>query len=215
MRPQFITFDIFGTVVDWRAGLELACKAADRPLVPGEFDRLVDAQGRLQKGEFLPYTEVTVRSLTEVLSVSVAVASRITESIGTWPFYSESANALAELIEIVPCAAMTNSDHVHGEQIQERLGFRLAEWLCAEETGVYKPDVRFFQAMAARRDTVLGKDWWHVSAYADYDLAQANHLGLSTVFVNRPHSRPGAATYRVEDLRELIRLVHNATRGAS
>jgi len=42
-----------------------------------------------------------------------------------------------------------------------------------------------------------------VSAYADYDHETARSLGLSCVFVRRPHSRPGAADLAVADLAAL------------
>jgi FMN phosphatase YigB (HAD superfamily) len=71
----------------------------------------------------------------------------------------------------------------------------------------YKPDVACWRAMAERRGIAPGSDWWHVSAYADYDLRMANDLGLITVFVARPHARPGPATHVVSDLTEIWSLV--------
>ena len=61
------------------------------------------------------------------------------------------------------------------------------------------------RAFAARRGVSFGPHWWHVSAYADYDLETARGLGLTTVFVERPHARPGRAEIRVRDLGELAR----------
>jgi FMN phosphatase YigB (HAD superfamily) len=49
--------------------------------------------------------------------------------------------------------------------------------------------------------------WWHVAAYADYDLAVAGRLGLTTVYVERPHRRPGEADLVVPDLAALAALV--------
>jgi len=61
--------------------------------------------------------------------------------------------------------------------------------------------------MASRRSVVPGPRWWHVSAYADYDLTVANDFGLTTVFVERPHARPGAASRSVRDLAGLVALL--------
>jgi FMN phosphatase YigB (HAD superfamily) len=49
----------------------------------------------------------------------------------------------------------------------------------------------------------FGRDWWHVSAYADYDLVPARALGLTCVLVKRPHHRAGPADLVIEDLAEL------------
>lgn len=61
--------------------------------------------------------------------------------------------------------------------------------------------------MANRRNVKPGPTWWHVSAYADYDLAVTHRLGLTTVFVDRPHARAGAATHAVENLAGLATLL--------
>lgn len=205
--PELITFDIFGTVLDWRTGLENACAAAGRPLSDGEFDCIVDVQGELEQGDFLTYVEVTSRSLQQVIGLSAEAATAIGANVGRWPLFADSPDALRALKQIAPCGAMTNSDRAHGEQMQEQLGFRFDEWLCAEDARVYKPDPHFWELMASRRGTKFSARWWHVSAYADYDLAVARDCGLTTVFVERPHSRLGTATHAVRNLTELVKLL--------
>ena len=204
MTPvRLVTFDVFGTILDWRAGLAHDCAAAGRPLAAGEFDRIVDRQAHLERGPYTRYAEITRRSLVEVIGLADDAAARIGASVGRWPLFPDSAAALWALMSVAPCAAMTNSDRAHGEQVQAQLGFQLSDWLCAEETRRYKPDPLVWQAMAERRGIAPGPDWWHVSAYADYDLAVAGRLGLTTVFVARPHARPGPAMHAVADLAEL------------
>jgi 2-haloacid dehalogenase len=205
--PEFITFDIFGTVLDWRSGLEAACAAAGRPLRPGEFDRIVDLQSELEHREFLTYADITRRSLEGAIGLPAREATAIGAGVGRWPLYADSQEALRALVKISRCAAMTNSDREHGEQVRQQLGFGLHDWLCAEDARVYKPDVEFWRIMARRQRVEMGPRWWHVSAYADYDLAAANSLGLTTVFVKRPHARPGAATHSVEDLKAFAEML--------
>jgi len=210
---QLITFDLFGTLVDWRAGLARDCATAGEPLGPEDFDDIVDRQGKLEQGPHAPYAEIVRRSLVDVLGLDDVAAARIGANVGRWPLYPDASDALRLLMLDAPCAALTNSDCAHGEQVQEQLGFRLSDWLCAEECGHYKPDPAVWEAMARRRGIAFGPEWWHVSAYADYDLAVANHLGLTTVFVARPHARPGPATYAVKDLAELVTMWATARDG--
>jgi len=204
--PRLITFDIFGTVLDWRSGLEQACAAAGRPLAQGEFDRIVDLQAELEHQQFQTYAEITRRSLVRAIGLDDGQAAEIGRAVGRWPLYADSRDALRALMRITRCAAMTNSDRDHGEQVQEQLGFRLNDWLCAEEARVYKPDAAFWDVMARRTGIEPGPEWWHASAYADYDLATAKSLGLTSVFVKRPHARPGDAKYSVENLSQLADL---------
>lgn len=207
MTPQLITFDVFGTVLDWRSGLEQACAAAGRPLAPGDFDRIVDLQSELEHLEFQTYAEITRRSLVGAIGLPDSAAAEVGRTVGRWPLYADSREALRALMKVTKCAAMTNSDRSHGEQVQEQLGFRLNDWLCAEEARVYKPDAGFWRVMAQRAGIEPGPHWWHASAYADYDLATANSLGLTTVFVKRPHARPGHASHAVGDLTGLVKLL--------
>ncbi len=206
-RPALLTFDIFGTVVDWRRGLEESLRAAGYSVAPGDFDRVVDLQAGLEAAAFRPYREITAESLVSALGVAPEAADRIGAAVGRWPLYPDSREALARLERVAPCVAMTNSDRAHGEQMQEQLGFRLSGWTSAEEVRLYKPDPRFWHAVAERRGIALSPAWWHVSAYADYDLDVAAGLGLTTVYVERPHARPGPATHAVRDLLELAALV--------
>ncbi len=208
MPPRLLTFDLFGTVVDWRRGLAETLATAGHALTPGEFDRLVDRQGALEQSPpFRSYREITALSLVEIAGLDPAVADAIGAAVGTWPAFPDSAAALRRLMAVAPCAATTNSDRAHGEQVQDALGLRLSAWFCAEEVRCYKPDPRFWREVSARLGIEPGPGWWHVSAYADYDLDVAASLGLTTVFVERPHARPGPAAHRVKDLGDLARLV--------
>ncbi|HEY2030342.1 MAG TPA: HAD family hydrolase [Myxococcales bacterium] len=199
MSIRLITFDIFGTVLDWRRGL---ARLSDR-----EFDRVIDRQAELEAGPFRSYTEIVAQSLIDVARFDAVSAARHGAEAGFWPLFPDSTEALRKLRTLAPCAAITNSDRSHGEDVQSQLGFRLDGWICAEEVRAYKPDERMWQATSKKLGVPFGRDWWHVSAYADYDLETARKLGLTCVFVERPHSRPGAADFAVRDLAELAALV--------
>ncbi|MBI3270495.1 MAG: HAD-IA family hydrolase [Planctomycetes bacterium] len=205
--PRLFTFDIFGTVLDWRSGMKAAVEATGSGLPDGDFDRVIDAQGADESGPFRTYRAITRDSLVRVLGLPADAADRIGAAAGQWPLFPDSREALTRLGRIAPCVAMTNSDRAHGEQVQAQLGFKLADWVCAEEVRVYKPAPAFWRAVAARLGLAPGPAWWHVSAYADYDLEAAARLGLTCVFVERPHSRPGDAAVRVRDLAALADLL--------
>jgi putative hydrolase of the HAD superfamily len=194
MSIALITFDIFGTVVDWRRGLGLEGEV---------FDRLIDRQGELESEAFRPYSEIVAQSLVDELDMDPREAARIGAEAGRWPLYADSAEALRKLRAVAPCAAITNSDRAHGAQVQAQLGFPLDGWICAEEVRTYKPDPEMWRAASRALGVPFSKDWWHVSAYADYDHATARGLGLTCVFVRRPHSRAGPADLVVGDLAEL------------
>lgn len=203
MRPRLLTFDVFGTVLDWRTGLREALARAGAALDDETFDRVIDAQAAAESGPFRPYAAIVAESLERVVGLDPGTARDIGRNAGAWPLYPDSRDALLRLREIAPCAATTNSDRDHGAQVQAALGFRLDAWICAEDVGAYKPDARLWHAASARTGVPPGPWWWHVSAYADYDLATARRLGLTCVYVARPHARSGAADLSVASLAEL------------
>jgi 2-haloalkanoic acid dehalogenase type II len=203
VRPLLFTFDIFGTVVDWRRGLRGALARHGVGLSDDQFDRVIDAQAGEESGPFRTYASIVAQSLVAELGLAPRDAERIGAEVGTWPLYPDAARGLARLQALAPCVAITNSDRAHGAQVQAQLGYRLAGWICAEDSGVYKPSVAFWRFAAEQRGVSFGPHWWHVSAYADYDLIPARALGLTCVYVERPHARPGSADVTVSDLNQL------------
>jgi len=214
MRPRLLTFDIFGTVVDWQQGISQALPSPG--LSTAQFEAVIDRQGALEGGPFRNYASIVAQSLVEVLALPPERAAALAARAGQWPLFDDATEGLRRLLLVAPCVAMTNSDRTHGLDVQEQLGFALSSWLCAEEVHRYKPDPAFWHAVAVRRGLTPSRDWWHVSAYADYDLGPARALGLTTVFVERPHARPSAkaspgkkepaADHVVPDLRALAQL---------
>jgi len=186
--PRLLTFDLFGTVVDWRAGL---AAAVGLPLDKAAFERVIDFQAADEQAAFRPYAEIVARSLVSMLGIAPATARAIGSSAGEWPVFADAPDAFARLLARAPCGATTNSALAHRPAIERQLGRALAPWICAGEVGAYKPDVRIWEAAARATGMTYGPDWWHVSAYVDYDLATARKLGLTTILIRRPHFRPG------------------------
>jgi 2-haloalkanoic acid dehalogenase type II len=205
MRPALFTFDVFGTVLDWRRGLVEAAATAGVAVDDATFERIVDRQGELESGAYRTYADIVAQSLIDVCGLAPARALEIGEQAGTWPLFPDASGGLSALLRVAPCVAMTNSDRTHGEQIQRALGFRLTRWLCAQDVGVYKPSPEFWRIAGRELGVEPGPRWWHVSAYADYDLGVARELALTAVLVNRPHARRGPADLEVADLVELAR----------
>ena len=217
MSIELLTFDIFGTVVDWRRGVAALSDA--------QFDRAVDRQGALEQpagsggtpagsvaaSRFRSYAGIVAQSLVEVAAIDAVTAARLGAEAGKWPLFPDSADALRRLRAKAPCAAITNSDADHGRQVRAQLGFELDGWICAEEVRAYKPDHRMWEAASERMKVPFSRSWWHVSAYADYDHETARKLGLTCVFVRRPHSRPGPCDLEVKDLAELAQKVEQIT----
>jgi 2-haloalkanoic acid dehalogenase type II len=206
MKPTLFTFDILGTVLDWRTGLQQAVSSKGYAFRPDDFDRIIDFQGLEERKAYKPYVEIKALSIIEILGMRPEDAREIAMNCGKWPLFRDSKEGMKALMSIAPCAAISNSDFIHADQVQSTLG-KLSNWVCAEETKTYKPSVKAWEYTSKKLNTPFSRNWWHVSAYADYDLEVARDLGLTCIFVNREHSRKGFAHHQVEDLKALADLV--------
>ncbi len=198
--PALLTFDIFGTVVDWRLGLAQDLARHGLVLDDAGFERILAAQEHDEAGPFVPYAEITARSLVATLGLAPADARAIGDAVGRWPLFPDVTPGLTRLLRAAPCVAMTNSDRMHRRQVEAQLGFPFSDWITAEDVCVYKPRAAFWHAVATTRGIAPGPAWWHVSAYGDYDLETARSLGLTCVFIARPHSRSGPRDLEAGDL---------------
>lgn len=205
--PALVTFDVFGTVIDWRAGLKESARESGVEVSDHAFEEVIAYQARVERGPYRSYTEILAESLVRVARMGRAAANAVAAKAGRWPLFPDAADGIRTLMRLAPCVAMTNSDQTHGVDVQKQLGFRLNGWICSEDVRCYKPAPEFWTAVGARRNVPFGPDWWHVSAYADYDMETASKLGLTTVFVERPHCVWGPSTLSAPDLRAVAALV--------
>jgi 2-haloalkanoic acid dehalogenase type II len=208
--PSLFTFDIFGTVIDWWTGIRRAAAPFGKEVDLQRFEQLIAIQAEEERRRpFRNYQEISIASFVQVLELDPQSAGQIAAELGNWPLFEDSAEGLRRLMQIAPCTAMTNSDLVHGKQVQAQLGFLLSDWSCAEEVRCYKPSPQFWRAVATKGGRGCDKSWWHVSAYADYDLEVARSLGLTCVFISRPHSRSGPADLIAQNLIDLADQLHS------
>ncbi len=196
-----LTFDCYGTLIDWEAGL----LAALRPIlaqhgVGVDDEALLEAYARheapIEAGDYMPYRWVLGAVLSrlgsdlgfEPTADEVAVFGA---SVGEWPAFPDSAQALATLGERFKLAAITNCDDDLFALSAARLGVDFDWVITAERARSYKPRARGFElaleVIGLPRDRIL-----HVAQSLFHDHVTAKRLGLSSVWIDRRHGRPGA-----------------------
>jgi len=217
-----LTFDVFGTVVDWRSGV---AREAEALLAPkgiardwGVFAdrwraRYVPAMDRVRKGE-RPWTilddlhrENLVGLLAEegIDGVSAAEIDELTlawHRLDPWPDVLEG---LARLKRRFVLATLSNGNVALTVNMAKRAGLPWDVILGAEIAGAYKPAPQAYdravELLRLRPDQVL------MTAAHTYDLDAAATRGLRTAYVHRPleygptktdRPRPAAATYDIQ-----------------
>ena len=111
-------------------------------------------------------------------------------SVADWPPFPDSAAALARLHERFRLGVITNCDDDLFAASARRLGVEFDWVITAQQAGSYKPSERNFQ-LAFERIDMPRERLLHVAQSLFHDHVPAKRLGLSTVWVDRRHGRPG------------------------
>jgi 2-haloacid dehalogenase len=197
---EILTFDCYGTLIDWETGILAAFRdvldsraiAADDELLLGEFARF---EAEAEAGPYLPYREVLGRALAGVsaglgFEPTTAQVRQFSESVGNWPAFPDSRDALARLGQRFRLGVITNCDTDLFARSNERLGVKFEWVITAEQLGSYKPNPRNFE-LALERIGGPRSRHLHVAQSLFHDHVTAQALGLATAWIDRRHDRPG------------------------
>ena len=198
------TFDCYGTLIDWEAGIVAGLRAT---LAGHEIDRTDDelleayatAEARLESGPYLPYRTIlasAARTVGRDLGIEVEddAAGRFGGSVGDWPAFDDSTRSLKQLRRRYRLGVLTNCDDDLFAASSRRLGVEFDWVITAQQLGAYKPNPHNFEALRERlhRDGIAAARILHVAQSLFHDHVPAKKLGFSTVWIDRRHDRPGA-----------------------
>ncbi|MGA9642886.1 MAG: haloacid dehalogenase type II [Terriglobales bacterium] len=223
-----ITFDCYGTLIDWEAGILPALRTLlarhSRPLsdttileLYGEFE--ADAE-RPPYQKYRDVLQSVVRAFADRLKFQPTPSDvrSLAESVPAWPPFPDTVAALRRLKQRYRLAIISNIDDDLFAATRQHLGIEFDAVVTAEQAQSYKPSPRNFElaleALAIPRDQLL-----HAGQSIYHDVQPARSLGISTVWVNRVSARPGIGAVRpaqgipdleVPDLATLADLALNA-----
>jgi 2-haloalkanoic acid dehalogenase type II len=195
MPEQFdvITFDCYGTLIDWESGISdafMAASAADG--VPLDREAILREYARIEPAvESEPY-----RSYREVLRISAvrvaaslgwkldpAIAGFLAESLPSWRPFADTNPALGRLLDAgIRLAILSNTDDDLISASRRHLDVDFDFIVTAEQVRSYKPGTAHF---LAARERIGEARWLHAGASIFHDVVPANALGITTAWVNR------------------------------
>ena len=201
-RFSVLTFDCYGTVIDWETGIFSAL----RPILVAHNKRLTDIAllelyselelAAEQKQDFLNYRDVlesVVGGFGEQLGFAPSTAEMrsLPESLSNWQPFSDTVGALRALKQHYKLAVISNIDDDLFALTAPKLGVTFDYVITAQQARCYKPCRKIF-GLARERMGVHPDKWLHVGQSIYHDVIPAQSLGISTVWVNRPSPGMGA-----------------------
>ena len=200
-RFDALTFDCYGTLIDWEMGLLGGLRAAtDAHSLTATDDELLEAfaghEAAIEADRYRPYREVLGEALRRIFAEHHAApspeeVSAFGGSVVDWPAFPDSAAALQRLQARFGLGVITNCDDDLFAVSNERLGVAFDWVVTAQQAKRYKPNPRGFE-LAFERIGLPTSRILHVAQSLFHDHVPAKRLGLSTVWVNRRGDRPGS-----------------------
>ena len=199
-----LSFDCYGTLIDWEAGIAavLAPWAREQGVDLTDEDLLLayaDSEATVEReSPSALYPDVLAAAFRRTgkrldRPVGDGWAQRLGGSVPDWPAFPDSPDALARLATHYRLVILSNVHRDGFAASNKHLQGDFAAIITAEDAGGYKPGDRHFRALDAVLPG-LGVDrgeLLHVAQSLFHDHVPARREGLPSVWINRRHDRPG------------------------
>ena len=191
-RYRAVTFDCYGTLIDWDAGMRAALRAI-LALKGLDHERLLRereaAEIAYQAGTYRSYSGILGDSLKDAAAAQ-GVKLRYGDILGfirsmpTWPAFKDVAKPLLRLAMNYPLAILSNVENEMLEKSVKKLGAPIVGRITAEDVKSYKPAPAHWEKALKRlshpKERIL-----HVAGSLFHDVRPARALGFDTVWINR------------------------------
>ena len=194
-RFELLTFDCYGTLIDWEAGIIAAVRrvSAAHGSSPNAADILAafgEAEHGVQAERYRTYREVLALTLEQMgprlgFGPTSAQCDAFAASVGDWPAFSDTVEALRRLGARYHLGIVSNVDDDLFARSRKLLRTDFDWVVTAQQVRSYKPATPHFDEMVTRSGIPRARTL-HVAQSLFHDIAPAWSLGYATLHVNRP-----------------------------
>lgn len=198
---ECLTFDCYGTLIDWELGILAALKpvlaAHNRTLGDEAILELYGAiEAQAEAGEYRPYRKILQFIMQRIGSrLSFALHDNeidvLPASLPRWPAFPDTVDALRRLKSRYKLAIISNTDDDLFAETAKTLEVPFDFVITAGQARSYKPSHRNFE-LALERIGLPKAKILHCAQSIYHDIVPAKQLGIANVWVNRRAGRKGA-----------------------
>jgi 2-haloalkanoic acid dehalogenase type II len=202
---QALTFDCYGTLIDWETGLLAAlqglitCAPRKRSREEVLRDYAVHEAEQEHFSPTLKYSQllaVVYKRVAENWEAPAPWAECVTfaAALKTWEPFPDTVAALRYLKSHYRLYILSNVDNESFSYTARKLGVQFDGIMTAEDIGSYKPSLRNFEYLMGRLKSqgIEKNRILHVAQSLVHDHVPCNELGLASCWINRRHGRGGA-----------------------
>jgi 2-haloacid dehalogenase len=200
-RFSIITFDCYGTLIDWETGI----LGAIRPILSAHHAHLTDAdilrtygeiEAEEESGSYQPYKEIltaVIRGFGIRLGFvpSEEEQQSLPNSLANWKPFPDTVAVLRRLKQKFKLGILSNIDDDLFSATAPQLEIEFDYVVTASQARAYKPSLEIFR-LAQKRIGLPPQQWLHAGQSIYHDVIPAQSLRIATVWVNRPSPLPNS-----------------------
>ena len=197
-RFDVITFDCYGTLIDWRSGIRDAfAEAAAADGVDVDAGTLLGAYNAIEPvvehERYRTYRDVLTETATRAAAslgwpIDYERAGFLAHSLLSWRPFDDTNAALERLVAAGHrLAILSNVDDDLIAATRKHFTVDFAFVITAQQLRSYKPDLAHF---LVARDRVGDAPWLHAAQSNLHDIVPTNSLGVPNAWINRLGERP-------------------------
>jgi 2-haloacid dehalogenase/putative hydrolase of the HAD superfamily len=190
---NFVTFDVYGTLIDWEEGVYQAFKKeADRDGFTIDKDEIIplfhEISREIEGGSYELYAEVLRRTALEIAKrinwpLEPSRSGFLPDSVQRWPAFKETNAQLKKFASKFQIGLVSNIDDKLLGQTRRHIPHDFDLVVTAQQVRSYKPDPAHFKECERR---IGGKKGWvHVANSYYHDVEPCAKLKVPVIWVNR------------------------------
>ena len=219
-KVTWVTFDVYGTLIDWEAGINAAFhNESQRDGFTLEdpdaiFPRFLELQHEVQSGSYELYAEVLRRCAVQIAKdlewpLEPSRAGFLPASLPRWRPFKETNTQLARFGKKFQTGLISNIDDKLLGETRRHIPHDFDLVVTAQQVRSYKPDAAHFTEFARRVGSK--KNWVHVCCGVYADVEPCIKAKVPVIWVNRRKEKldPSAKkpTAEVKTLLEAAKLL--------
>src|ERR671918_370673 len=191
---NFVTFDVYGTLIDWESGaFDAFTKEADRDGYTLSREELVplflEIQQEIKGGSYELYAEVLRRTAVQISRqlgwpLEPSRSGFLPDSVKRWPPFKETNTQLDRFAKKFELGLISNIDDKLLGETRRHLKVDFDLVVTAQQVRSYKPDPAHFKE-CARRIEGSKRHWVHIASGYPTDVDPCIKQKIPVIWVNR------------------------------